>query len=239
MFRIFDPIRILNLQLNWLSSILVLFFFWRNYWLLNNKPVVLLQQVFNVLYREFSAVFGRLRFPGRVFIRVSLFFYVLLNNFCGLFPYIFTSSAHGTFTLGLALPLWVGHIFMAFRQNLESRLAHFVPLRTPVALMPFIVLIEFIRRRIRPFTLAIRLAANIIAGHLLLSLLGEKIVGGELVGIILVLVGLLALLVLELAVRVIQAYVFSLLSTLYLNEVNAQKFFCLNDVCNISGFLPE
>ena len=121
--------------------------------------------------------------------------------------------------------------------NTESSLAHFVPLSTPAALIPFIVLIEIISRVIRPFTLSIRLAANIIAGHLLLRLLRERITSRGLILLIIALASLLALIVLELAVRVIQGYVFSLLSTLYLNEVNTLKFICLNNVYNIQNFL--
>ena len=223
MFSIFDPSGLLSLPLNWLRRILVLVFFWRNYWTLKNKLLLSIKLGVNRLYAEFNAVFGRLAFPGSVILRIVLFLNILLNNFCGLFPYIFTSSSHGVFTLSLALPLWVGHIFIAFSQNLEVSLAHFVPLSTPRVLMPFIVLIEFIRRIIRPFTLAIRLAANIIAGHLLLRLLREKIVLGNLIIFAAVLCCLLALLLLELAVRIIQAYVFRLLSRLYLNEVNTKR----------------
>lgn len=239
MFRIFDPSGIIGVSWNWGSRLLVLSLFWSNYWIASNKLFILLRNLFSILVKEFTAVFGILNFPGRVFLSVSLFFYILLNNFCGLFPYIFTSSSHGSFTLALALPLWVGHMFIAFVLNFEVRIAHFVPLRTPGVLIPFMVLIEFIRRVIRPFTLAVRLAANIIAGHLLLSLLREKMTAGRFIVGVLVLTGLLALLILELAVRVIQAYVFRLLSTLYLNEVNSQTFFCLNNVYNILDFLSK
>lgn len=239
MFDIFHPSGLLGLPLNWRSSLIVLLFFFSSYWVLGNKINYFIKSLFNVLVVEFSAVFGRLNFPGAVFLRVSLFTYILFNNFFGLFPYIFTSSSHGVFTLALALPLWLGHMRIAFSQNLESSLAHFVPLNTPGVLIPFIVIIELIRRIIRPFTLAIRLAANIIAGHLLLRLLSEKITTGRLIIFFRVLVGLLRLIILELGVRVIQAYVFRLLSTLYLNEVNTKKFMCLNSVINILDFLSK
>jgi len=99
-------------------------------------------------------------------------------------------------------------------------LAHLVPLGTPNALIPFMVLIETTSNVIRPGTLAVRLAANMIAGHLLLVLLGNQ--GVSLTGFIL---GLLVtaqilLLTLERAVAVIQSYVFAVLTTLYSREVN-------------------
>jgi F-type H+-transporting ATPase subunit a len=98
--------------------------------------------------------------------------------------------------------------------------AHLVPQGTPAVLIPFIVCIETIRNTIRPGTLAVRLTANIIAGHLLLTLMGNT--GNSLRAILLSLLifGQIALLVLESAVAIIQSYVFAVLSTLYSREVN-------------------
>jgi F-type H+-transporting ATPase subunit a len=97
--------------------------------------------------------------------------------------------------------------------------AHLVPQSTPAALIPFIVVIETIRNIIRPGTLAVRLAANIIAGHLLITLLGNQTasVSSYLVGILLFVQ--ILLLILESAVATIQAYVFAVLSTLYSREI--------------------
>lgn len=124
------------------------------------------------------------------------------------------------FTLTLSLPLWIGHMLIAFWFNFNATIAHFVPLRTPIVLAPFIVLIEIISRIIRPLTLAVRLAANIIAGHLLLTLLRNSIIPRSYLIMSLILAPLLILSILEIAVRIIQGYVFRLLRTLYLNEVN-------------------
>jgi len=99
-------------------------------------------------------------------------------------------------------------------------LAHIVPLGTPGVLMPFIVLIETVRNIIRPGTLAVRLAANMIAGHLLLVLLGSQAVGSGVVTLLIILGVQVTLLVLEGAVAVIQSYVFAVLATLYSREVN-------------------
>ena len=239
MFSIFSPHGIFNLRLNWLSSVLLIFFFPSHFWYIKNKFSLILHYITKSLHKEFLSIFGKFNFPGVTFLSVTLFIYILINNFWGLFPYIFTSSRHGVYRFSLAFPLWVGHIIWARTFNNQEVLAHLVPIRTPVALIPLIVLIEVIRRIIRPFTLAIRLAANIIAGHLLLSLLRRKIEKGLRVVFIRVLVGLILLTILELAVRVIQRYVFRLLSTLYLNDVIRNKFVCLGSVFNISNFLFE
>jgi F-type H+-transporting ATPase subunit a len=98
-------------------------------------------------------------------------------------------------------------------------LAHLVPLGTPGVLIPFIVLIETVSNVIRPGTLAVRLAANMIAGHLLLVLLGNQ--GPSITFSLLrvLLVTQILLLTLERAVAVIQSYVFAVLATLYSREV--------------------
>ena len=89
--------------------------------------------------------------------------------------------------------------------------------------MPFIVLIERIRRVIRPLTLAIRLSANIIAGHLLLTLLGNQLAELRMLGLIIPTE--IILVILEIAVSLIQAYVFSILLTLYIREVREKSHY--------------
>merc|ERR1711936_819887 len=123
----------------------------------------------------------------------------------GLAPYIFTSSSHISFTLTLAMPIWLGRIVFSIKNQYNNLFAHLVPRGTPVALMPVIVIIETVRNVIRPGTLSIRLAANIVAGHILLF-------------------SLILLLCLELAVACIQAYVFTILRSLYLNELSGVEF---------------
>merc|ERR1712088_707943 len=130
----------------------------------------------------------------------------------GLAPYIFTRSSHISFTLTLALPIWTGIIVFSIKNQYNRLFAHLVPRGTPVALIPVMVIIETVRNVIRPGTLSIRLAANIVAGHLLLTLLGSQ--GPAVRGLI---ISLVLLLCLELAVACIQAYVFTILRSLYLN----------------------
>jgi F-type H+-transporting ATPase subunit a len=95
---------------------------------------------------------------------------------------------------------------------------------TPYVLIPFIVLIELVSNVIRPITLSVRLAANLVAGHLLMTLVSSPIVNSNIISIIILLSCLYLLIILESAVAFIQAYVFSILRTLYLAEVNYLKF---------------
>lgn len=90
--------------------------------------------------------------------------------------------------------------------------------------MPVIVIIETVRSLIRPLTLAVRLAANIIAGHLLLALLGGQGTTTFNIAIVCLILALILLLILECAVACIQSYVFTILSSLYLNELIRAEF---------------
>jgi len=142
----------------------------------------------------------------------------------GLFPYVFTSRSHISFTLTFALPLWLGRILLSIIYQYNNLLAHLVPVGTPRFLIPVIVIIETVRNVIRPLTLSIRLAANIVAGHLLLTLLGSQGPLLRIFNLVFLMVGLFLLLLLEVAVACIQSYVFTILRSLYLNELISNKF---------------
>lgn len=220
LFSIFDPsTNIQNLPLNWLRIIIIIFFFPLIFWILPSRISIIWNLIFYKLHQEFKTLLGIFRFKGTTLIFISLFNFILLNNFIGLFPYIYTRTRQLNFTLSLALPLWLRFILIGWINNSKHIFAHLVPQGTPILLIPFIVIIETIRNIIRPGTLAIRLSANIIAGHLLLTLLGNT--GNSLIFLlasILILTQLL-LLILESAVSIIQAYVFTILRTLYSREI--------------------
>merc|ERR1711874_352860 len=172
---------------------------------------------------ELRAVFGVFVFPGTIFVFISLLIF-FFSNFLGLIPYIFTPTSHFSITLSLSLPLWVGRIILSILYQYNNLLAHLVPRGTPSFLMPVMVIIETVRNIIRPATLAIRLAANMVAGHLLLTLLGSQ---GPLLGALslaILFVGLVLLLLLEVAVACIQSYVFTILRSLYLGELISVEF---------------
>lgn len=221
LFSVFDPsTSVINLSLNWISTILGLTLIPSIYWFMPSRYNLLWNKIILTLHNEFKTLLGTTGHNGRTFMFISLFSLILFNNFLGLFPYVFTSSSHLTLTLALALPLWLSFIIYGWINHTQHMFAHLVPQGTPAVLMPFMVCIETISNVIRPGTLAVRLAANIIAGHLLLTLLGNT--GPSLTYSILslLIVAQIALLVLESAVAIIQSYVFAVLSTLYSREVN-------------------
>lgn len=148
----------------------------------------------------------------------GVFIFILLNNFLGLLPYVFTATRHLRITLALSGFLWLSLFLPSVIKTPTLFLSHLVPKGTPVPLVPFMVLIELIRGIIRPFTLGIRLAANMIAGHLLLVLMSSPIYALNRSITMAVLRGLFILRVLEIAVSLIQSYVFMRLGSLYARE---------------------
>nr|ARH55103.1 ATP synthase F0 subunit 6 [Negastrius sabulicola] len=220
LFSTFDPATSTNLSLNWLSSLLGLIFLPTMFWLIPSRINYLWIKITTTLHNEFKILLKINKMKGSTLIFISLFSMILFNNFLSLFPYIFSSTSHLTLTLTLALPLWLSFMIYGWFNNTMHMFAHLVPQGTPPVLMPFMVCIETISNIIRPGTLAIRLTANMIAGHLLLTLLGNTGTSLSLLMINLLVIIQLLLLVLESAVAIIQSYVFSILSTLYSSEVN-------------------
>ena len=222
LFSVFDPsTTILNLSLNWLSTFLGLLIIPSTYWLIPNRFQIIWNNILLTLHKEFKTLLGPNGHNWRTLIFVSLFSLIMFNNFLGLFPYIFTSTSHLTLTLTLAFPLWLSFILYGWICHTQHIFAHLVPQGTPPVLIPFMVCIETISNVIRPGTLAVRLTANIIAGHLLITLLGNTgPISTSYIILSLILVTQIALLVLESAVAIIQSYVFAVLRTLYSSEVN-------------------
>lgn len=221
LFSVFDPsTSIFDFQINWLSTYIGLLIIPAYYWLIPTRFHFVWQTVLITLHKEFKTLIGPAGFNGRTFLFINLFAIILYNNFLGLFPYIFTSSSHLTFTLTLSLPLWLTFIIYGWINNTQHIFCHLVPQGTPGVLIPFIVLIETISNVIRPGTLAVRLTANIIAGHLLITLLGNTGPGIMSIIVPILITTQILLLTLESAVSIIQSYVFAILSTLYSSEVN-------------------
>nr|YP_003331007.1 ATP synthase F0 subunit 6 [Adelium sp. NCS-2009]ACM45067.1 ATP synthase F0 subunit 6 [Adelium sp. NCS-2009] len=219
LFSSFDPSSNWNLSLNWSSTMIGLLIIPLSFWMIPSRISIIWILIINNLHKEFKTLLGP-KIKGTTLTFVSLFSVILFNNFIGLFPYIFTSSSHMVMTLTMALPLWLTFMIYGWVNNTIHMFAHLVPQGTPPVLMPFMVCIETISNMIRPGTLAIRLSANMIAGHLLMTLLGNTGTMLSIYMINILLIVQIMLLVLESAVAIIQSYVFAVLTTLYSSEVN-------------------
>nr|YP_010352986.1 ATP synthase F0 subunit 6 [Prionopetalum kraepelini]UOF70469.1 ATP synthase F0 subunit 6 [Prionopetalum kraepelini] len=219
LFSIFDPsTQIMNLNLNWISIILILIIIPTNYWFMTSRATKIFNTIISTLKKEFTILLGPSNFKGATLMSLSLFVFIITNNSMGLFPYVFTATSHPMLTVSLAFPLWMALMMYGWFNNTLHMLAHLVPQGTPPALTMFMVCIESTSNLIRPLTLSVRLAANMIAGHLLMTLLGNQGPSSSLLSFPLILMTQLALITLESAVAMIQAYVFSVLMTLYISE---------------------
>nr|QYB20503.1 ATP synthase F0 subunit 6 [Luehdorfia chinensis] len=222
LFSIFDPsTNLFNLPLNWMSTMIGFMFIPYLYWMIPNRHLFFWNFIFNKLHNEFKTLLNKNNSNnGSTFIFISLFSFILFNNFFGLFPYIFTSTSHLTISLSISLSLWISFMLYGWINNYQHMFKHMIPQGTPNILMPFMVLIETISNLIRPGTLAVRLTANMIAGHLLLTLLSKTSTNISFIMLFILIFMQILLLILESAVAIIQSYVITILSTLYSSEVN-------------------
>nr|VFU78803.1 ATP synthase 6 [Proasellus assaforensis] len=218
LFSIFDPSSSMGLSLNWASVLLGLIIIPPSLFLFKSRSAIFLTKMLEYLYKEVSILLPMKNHHFMMFF-LTLFFIIMFNNSLGLFPQIFTASSHLVFTLSLALPVWLAYYSYGWFNKFKDMMAHLVPSGTPPVLIPFMVVIETVSSLIRPLTLAVRLAANMIAGHLLMVLLSNyaSIFSSSMMTI--VVSSQIILLTLETAVAVIQAYVFTVLSVLYVSEI--------------------
>nr|YP_003734503.1 ATP synthase F0 subunit 6 [Brevoortia tyrannus]WNH19298.1 ATP synthase F0 subunit 6 [Brevoortia patronus]BAJ09824.1 ATPase subunits 6 [Brevoortia tyrannus] len=151
----------------------------------------------------------------------SLMLFLITINMLGLLPYTFTPTTQLSLNMGLAVPLWLATVIIGMRNQPTAALGHLLPEGTPVPLIPVLIIIETISLFIRPLALGVRLTANLTAGHLLIQLIATAaFVLLPIMPTVAILTAtiLFLLTLLEVAVAMIQAYVFVLLLSLYLQE---------------------
>nr|YP_009024085.1 ATP synthase F0 subunit 6 [Petaurista alborufus]AFH57705.1 ATP synthase F0 subunit 6 [Petaurista alborufus] len=188
--------------------------------LVNNRLVSFQQWLIQLVLKQMMTMHN---LKGRTWslMLISLIMFIGSTNLLGLLPHSFTPTTQLSMNLGMAIPLWAGAVITGFRHKTKASLAHFLPQGTPIPLIPMLVIIETISLFIQPMALAVRLTANITAGHLLMHLIG----GATLIltsisppTAMITFIILILLTILEFAVALIQAYVFTLLVSLYLHD---------------------
>lgn len=218
LFSIFDP-SILKINIAWIISLVPLSIVFSNFkFNMNFKANRILIIIYSFLLNELKALISYSNKKFSVNIIISIFFYCLLINLIALTPFSFTPTAHLSISFTIALSIWISFILFGWFKNFYSIISHIVPSGTPLQLINFIVLIELVRNIIRPITLSVRLSANIVAGHLLISLLGNFCLSSPLIISSFPLIIILS--TLELGVSIIQAYVLITLLTLYSTEIH-------------------
>ena len=148
----------------------------------------------------------------------TLFMFVLFCNMIGMLPYSFTVTSHIIVTFVLASFIFIGVTIIGFIKHGISYLKLFVPSGVPLVLMPLIVIIEIISYLSRPISLSVRLFANMMAGHTMMKVFGGFVISLGIIGGWLPLSFSVALTGLEILVAFLQAYVFAILTCIYLND---------------------
>ena len=148
----------------------------------------------------------------------TLFMFVLFCNMIGMLPYSFTVTSHIIVTFMLAATVFIGVTIIGFIKHGIKYLELFVPKGVPIILLPLIIVIEIISYLSRPVSLSVRLFANMMAGHTMLKVFGGFVISLGLLGGWLPLSFSVALIGLEILVAFLQAYVFAILTCIYLND---------------------
>jgi len=148
----------------------------------------------------------------------TIFMFVLFCNMVGMLPYSFTVTSHIIVTFALAAFIFIGITIIGFIKHGIKYLELFVPKGVPLVLLPLIVIIEIISYLSRPISLSVRLFANMMAGHTMLKVFGGFVISLGLLGGWLPLSFSIALIGLEILVAFLQAYVFAILTCIYLND---------------------
>nr|YP_009239289.1 ATP synthase F0 subunit 6 [Amphioctopus aegina]AMM04576.1 ATP synthase F0 subunit 6 [Amphioctopus aegina] len=205
-------------SMTWILSLWSLFFINSSLWIspsfLNNSMMIP-KQIINIqIIRSFSNNLG-----GFSLIISSLFLMIINFNLLGLIPYVFSTTSHLVLSFSLSLPLWLSLILSSYYNNSYSSLASLLPSGTPSFLIPFLPLIEIMSISVQPLTLAIRIAANISAGHIILTLIGDflsfSLINVSIITTSIVLLIQIGYFIFEIGMAIIQGYIFSLLITLY------------------------
>nr|YP_010890518.1 ATP synthase F0 subunit 6 [Plegadiphilus threskiornis]WIM51524.1 ATP synthase subunit 6 [Plegadiphilus threskiornis] len=212
LLSIFDPSSLVFSNLNWMIVLVVVLPCFSNFWFIPSKLMLLYKTIINLVNSMF-----KVKEMSGIFLSV-VFFTILLMNISGLYPYLFSSTSHFTYNFSMALMLWASSVIWGFSKNLNSNIAHLTPVGCPFVLVPFMVMVETISFLIRPITLALRLMANMIAGHLILTLISSGthyFSNLPMVGLYLLNSGFIMF---EIGVAFIQSYVYSYLIFLYWEE---------------------
>nr|YP_010481347.1 ATP synthase F0 subunit 6 [Sinomicrurus japonicus]BDB03967.1 ATPase subunit 6 [Sinomicrurus japonicus] len=195
--------------------------------LIHNKPKLLGNRMTTTLLWLLKTIMtnmtNQLTPDGQKWCRIltSLLLLILLSNLVGLLPYTFTTTSQLSMNMAMAMPLWMATVMTGMMKKPSITLAHLLPEGSPTPLIPLMILIETMSLFMRPLALGVRLTANITAGHLLINMISSTALNFIHTNITLSALTstlLLLLTLLELAVACIQAYVFVLLITLYLQE---------------------
>nr|QTT61190.1 ATP synthase F0 subunit 6 [Tritia pellucida] len=208
-------------MLMWIFSLITIVLFSSSYWVMSPRWLSIVSVFKDTASSQVFRSFG-INMGGFMNIITGLFLFLILMNMSGLVPYVFSPTSHLAVSLSLGLPLWLTLIVSAVFYNPSSVVAGLLPMGAPAPLNPFLVIIETVSIMVRPITLSVRLTANMSAGHIVLTLIGNYLTASFFMSSIFSMLLLLSIQILytvfEFGISLIQAYIFCLLITLYSDE---------------------
>nr|YP_010384450.1 ATP synthase F0 subunit 6 [Amynthas seungpanensis]UGW52609.1 ATP synthase F0 subunit 6 [Amynthas seungpanensis] len=187
------------------------------YWMINTRQSTLLVPLKSIIFTQLTRTFSY-QLKGASSIISSTFIMLVIINLMGMIPYTFSTSSHLIFTLILGFPMWLSFVLSSSFLSPKKTIAHLLPDGAPDWLNPFLVIIETTSIAVRPLTLSFRLAANMSAGHIVLSLVGIYCASAwftSTFGTTMLILTTLGYVLFEFAICLIQAYIFCLLLSLY------------------------
>nr|BDQ43999.1 ATP synthase F0 subunit 6 [Amynthas conformis]BDQ44038.1 ATP synthase F0 subunit 6 [Amynthas conformis] len=190
------------------------------YWMINTRQSSFIVPLKSTIFTQLSRTFSY-QLKGTSSIISSTIIILIMINLMGMIPYTFSTSSHLIFTLVLGFPMWLSFILSSGSYSPKKTIAHLLPDGAPDWLNPFLVIIETTSIVVRPLTLSFRLAANMSAGHIVLSLVGIYCASAwftSTFGTTLLIMTTLGYILFEFAICLIQAYIFCLLLSLYSDD---------------------
>nr|QWS05436.1 ATP synthase F0 subunit 6 [Cerynia lineola] len=212
LFSSFDPSTSIS-QLNWIMLMTPMIIIPMKFWTKKSRLSFMMKNMEKNMSLE---MWNNTKHKEMILISISMLMLILTNNMISLLPYTFTPTSHPSISISLALPMWMALTIYSWTKYTKKMFIHLLPSGTPSPIMPMMIIIETTGNIIRPISLSIRLTANMIAGHLLMTLLGNM---NQLEKMILIMPIQIMLMMFETAVSIIQAYVFSTLISLYSSEI--------------------
>nr|YP_010839105.1 ATP synthase F0 subunit 6 [Raivuna sinica]WGG26902.1 ATP synthase F0 subunit 6 [Raivuna sinica] len=212
LFSSFDPMTSI-LQMNWISMISPIIILPKLFWTKKSRIMKMMKIMESLIIQEMKNITNHKEI---LILSKSLFLMIMIMNIMGLMPYNFTPTSHICVASIMALPIWMMLMIYGWMKFTNKMFMHLLPTGTPSLIMPMMIMIETTGNIIRPISLSVRLTANMIAGHLLMTLLGDM---NNVNLISMILPMQIGLMMFESAISMIQAYVFCTLMTLYSSEI--------------------
>lgn len=181
-----------------------------------NRWQLLAELSYSFIAKMLSDTVGKEGRPYFPFV-FTLFMFVLFGNFLGMLPYSFTFTSHLAVTFALAAFIFIAVTLIAVFKHGIKFFSFFLPHGVPIAMAPLLIPIEIISYLSRPVSLSVRLFANMMAGHTLLKVVAGFVVPLGIFGVVPV-AGLVAVTALELLISFLQAYIFTILTCIYISD---------------------